>query len=166
MEIWDIYNANRELTGKTMERDDWHMGPDEYHYSVLGLIQRHDGRYLITRRKEDKAWGAGWWEFPGGAVRAGEKPTEAVVRELGEETAIDVSGVPGELVWQYTRVNPDEGNNYFMDVFRFTLDFNEDEVHVQEEEVSSFKLATAAEIRSLADQGIFLHYNSIKEIFE
>ncbi|MFR6495309.1 MAG: NUDIX domain-containing protein [Ruminococcus sp.] len=28
--------------------------------------------YLITRRKLDKEWAPGWWEVPGGGVRAGE----------------------------------------------------------------------------------------------
>ena len=166
MEIWDIYDANRQRTGKTMRRDDWHMQPGEYHLSVIGAIQKPDGRYLITQRKEDKPWGAGWWEFPGGAVRAGEESEQAVVRELGEETGLDLSQVRGKRVFGYERVNPDEQNNYFMDVYRFCFDFDEAAVKVQEEEVAGFMLATADQIRALADQGIFLHYESIRSIFE
>jgi 8-oxo-dGTP diphosphatase len=166
MEIWDIYDANRQRTGKTMARDDWRMKPGEYHISVIGAIQKPDGRYLITQRKEDKPWGAGWWEFPGGAVRAGEEPDQAVARELGEETGLDVSSVSRERVYSYERVNPDEQNNYFMDVYRLRFDFEEADVKVQEEEVAGFMLATADEIRAFADQGIFLHYDSICSIFE
>lgn len=49
-----------------------------------------DGRVLIARRPQDKAM-AGLWEFPGGKVKPGELPEAAVVRELKEELAIDIT---------------------------------------------------------------------------
>jgi 8-oxo-dGTP diphosphatase len=49
-----------------------------------------DGRVLISKRPEGKQLG-GLWEFPGGKVEAGERPEAALVRELKEELAIDVS---------------------------------------------------------------------------
>jgi 8-oxo-dGTP diphosphatase len=47
-----------------------------------------DGRVLIARRPEGKPL-AGWWEFPGGKVEAGESPEMAVVRELREELGVE-----------------------------------------------------------------------------
>lgn len=58
MELWDIYNENKEKTGRTMKRNDWNMKLDEFHLTVLGVIKRPDGTYLITRRKLDKEWAA------------------------------------------------------------------------------------------------------------
>ena len=49
-----------------------------------------DGRVLISRRPEGKPL-AGLWEFPGGKVEGGERPEIALIRELKEELAIDVS---------------------------------------------------------------------------
>ena len=76
MEFWDIYNEKKEKTGRTMKRNDWNMKPDEFHLTVLGVLQRPDGRYLITRRRMDKEWAAGWWEVPGGGVKNGAKAQE------------------------------------------------------------------------------------------
>ncbi len=49
-----------------------------------------DGRVLIAKRPEGKAM-VGLWEFPGGKVRDGELPEEALVRELDEELGIDIT---------------------------------------------------------------------------
>ena len=71
-EIWDIYDVNKQLTGRTMKRNDWNMQPGDYHLTVLGVIRNADGRYLITRRVQTKTWAAGWWEVSGGGVMGGE----------------------------------------------------------------------------------------------
>lgn len=44
MELWDIYDKNKKLTGRTMVRNDWNMAPGDYHLTVLGVIQRPDGK--------------------------------------------------------------------------------------------------------------------------
>ena len=48
-----------------------------------------DGRVLIAQRPPGKAM-AGLWEFPGGKIEAGERPEEALIRELAEELGIAV----------------------------------------------------------------------------
>ena len=48
-----------------------------------------DGRVLMARRPEGKTL-AGLWEFPGGKVEQGERPEDALIRELKEELGINV----------------------------------------------------------------------------
>ena len=47
-----------------------------------------DNRVLIAKRPEGKAM-AGLWEFPGGKLEVGERPEQALVREVKEELDIE-----------------------------------------------------------------------------
>ena len=52
-------------------------------------VVEHAGKYLIGLRPEGVPL-AGYWEFPGGKVHAGESPEAAAVRECLEETGLAV----------------------------------------------------------------------------
>ena len=69
---------------------------------VVAAVVERDGRYLITRRLEGTHL-AGLWEFPGGKILPGEKPEDALRRELQEELGIEAE--VGELIetvdWTY-----------------------------------------------------------------
>ena len=165
-EFWDIYDSEKRVTGRLMRRNDWCLKDGEYHLTVLGVIARNDGRFLITKRVMTKSWAPGWWEVSGGAAMAGEDSLKAVKREVLEETGLDVSGWDGGYLFTYKRENPGEGDNYFVDVYRFVSDFGESDVKPQEEETDGFMLATKEEIEQFAKEGIFLHYDSIKQAFD
>ena len=165
MEFWDIYDENKQLTGRTMKRNEWCLKEGEYHLTVLGVIARPDGTFLITKRVMTKAWAPGWWEVSGGGVQAGESSEEAVRREVKEETGLDVRNAEGGYAFTYKRVNPDEGDNYFVDVYRFVMDIDEKDVSFQEAEIDGHMFATREQIESFAKEGKFLHYDSIKQVF-
>lgn len=57
---------------------------------VAAALLDVDGRVLLAQRPQGKAL-AGLWEFPGGKVEAGERPEQALIRELKEELGIDVA---------------------------------------------------------------------------
>ena len=86
---------------------------------MLGVIHRPDGRFLITRRVMTKAWAPGWWEVSGGAVQAGEDSKVAVVRETVKRQVLMCQVALMAIAFTYRRDNPDEGDNYFVDVYRF-----------------------------------------------
>ncbi|MCR5254778.1 MAG: NUDIX domain-containing protein [Acetatifactor sp.] len=165
-ERWDIYDKNKMKTGRTMKRNDWCLKDDEYHLTVLGVVRRRDGKFLISKRVMTKSWAPGWWEVSGGACMAGEESEEAVKREVLEETGLDVSNAEGGYCFTYHRENPGKGDNYFVDVYKFIMDFDESDVSMQEEETDGYKLATLDEIKEIAKRGEFLHYDSIKAVFD
>ena len=72
----------------------------------------------------------------------------------------------GILCFLISASNPGERNNYFVDMYQFILDFDDKDVKVQDKEVLEFSIATIDEVKQYAKQGIFLHYDSIRQIFE
>lgn len=166
MELWDIYDKNKKPTGRTMKRNDWHLKDGEYHLTVLGVVAREDGTFLITKRVMTKAWAPGWWEVSGGAAQAGEASYDAVLREVKEETGLDVSNAQGGYLFTYKRENPGEGDNYFVDVYRFVMDISDEDLKLQTEETDGYMFATKKQIEAFAAEGKFLHYDSIRKAFE
>jgi ADP-ribose pyrophosphatase YjhB (NUDIX family) len=66
---------------------------------VGGLAYDDEGRILLVRRRNDP--GSGLWSVPGGRVEPGETDTQAVIREMAEETGLAVE--PGALVGRVRR---------------------------------------------------------------
>ncbi|MFL6130431.1 MAG: DUF2087 domain-containing protein [Mycobacteriales bacterium] len=56
--------------------------------AAYGLVHDRDGRVLLTHLCRSKYRGR--WTLPGGGLDFGERPRDAVVREIREETGLDV----------------------------------------------------------------------------
>ena len=86
MEFNDIYDENRQLTGRVHRRgSSWKQG--EYGLVVCVWVYDGEGKVLLTRRAKGKSF-AGTWENSGGAAKTGETSRQAIARELFEETGI------------------------------------------------------------------------------
>jgi 8-oxo-dGTP diphosphatase len=59
--------------------------------SVRMIIQDNNGNCLIIKRSSISKSNAGKWEFPGGKIESGEEFYEALLREVKEETALEVN---------------------------------------------------------------------------
>ena len=56
---------------------------------AVGVLLQDDGAFLLTSRPPGKVY-AGYWEFPGGKLEAGETVEQALRRELQEEIGITI----------------------------------------------------------------------------
>ena len=68
---------------------------------AVGVLLRADGAFLLTSRPEGKAY-AGYWEFPGGKLEAGETVEQALRRELQEEIGITIQDA---MLWKTERID-------------------------------------------------------------
>mgnify|MGYP006290142937 FL=1 len=68
---------------------------------AVGVLLQADGAFLLTSRPPGKVY-AGYWEFPGGKLEAGETVQQALARELHEEIGIDIEDC---TLWKVERVD-------------------------------------------------------------
>ncbi len=84
---------------------------------VAGIIELQ-GQLLICQRRRGGVF-ALKWEFPGGKVRRGETPWEALTRELREELAVEAC--IGRQIYQVQHRNAETDEEYHLSFFLVTL---------------------------------------------
>lgn len=70
--------------------------PPSHRVGTFAIIRDEQGRVLLSRRSD-----SGWWNLPGGGVEPHESVAEGLVREVREETGLEV--VAGRLVGVYSK---------------------------------------------------------------
>ena len=155
-ELCDIYNADRERTGKIFERNTAvNLSAGEYRLIVHICIFNAKGEMLIQQRQAFKSYFANFWDITvGGAVMAGETSAQAGERETFEELGIHIS-----LKNKHPSVslNFSEG---FGEVYLIEKDdIVPEKLPLQYEEVNAVQWATQEQIFSMIDNGTFIPYN-------
>lgn len=150
MEQWDIYDENRNRTGKIVDAGAEH-GEGEFHLVVTLCLFDHQDRMLIQRRSEDKALWPGLWDVTvGGSAIAGENSREAIQRETREELGLDL-----ELGRPAFTVNYAQG---FDDVYVLRHNVDIEELAVPNQEVAEVRWVGYHKVIELMRAGQFLPY--------
>ena len=88
-EVWDAYDAEGNKLGIDIYRDE--PVPDGMHHIVVEIyLITKDGKMLTTQRHPNKGYPLKW-EVTGGSIVKGETSKQGAIRELLEETGIEVS---------------------------------------------------------------------------
>lgn len=146
MEIWDLYDENKNVTGKYCLRGD-EIPENFYHLVVHVWIKNDKGEYLISQRAEDRPTFPLMWECVGGSVLKGENSIQGAIRETKEEVGIDLEKIEGSLV--YSKVRKIENKNNIMDVWLFKYNGVVELENATTNEVSDVKWMTKEQIREL-----------------
>lgn len=144
VEIFDLYDADGNKTGKTVRRGDSH-DRSLYHMIVSAMVTNDRGEILISRRHPAKV-GGGMLEIMAGAAVTGETSIEAVIRELGEELGINASA--DEFIF-IRRVHMDTERPHFFDVWQTIKDVEAETLSLQAEEVTEAFWMPIDEVKGL-----------------
>ncbi len=162
MEMIDIYDENKEKTGKILPRGKG-LTKGQYMLYVLAILEDEYGKLLATKRSNDKKWGAGAWEIPGGSVKAGEDSQTAVLREVAEETGLEIGKNKGKLIYSYKNEDAESGDNYFVDIYHFKGCFDKSKIKVNPDEVTDYRFVDVDNMEELEKEEGFLHYERLRK---
>lgn len=160
-EIWDIYDENRNLTGKTIKRCDHPRGENEYHLAVHIWIKNSKGEWLISKRTPNKHFPL-MWECTGGSVITGEDSLTGALREVKEELGISLDKEKGSIYRSLKRTVYHD----FCDVWIFEHDCDIKDVVFQEGETCDAMWASSDKILKLIEDKEFVPLDNMKYVFE
>ena len=157
-ELWDVYDVNRNLTGRFHHRGD-PLQPGDYHMVVHVWLRNSKGQFLITKRSPNKGF-PNMWECTGGSALAGDDSLSAAMREVKEETGLTLLPETGKVILSGS------GSDYFYDIWLFEQDFDLTDVVLLEGETCDAKYASEEEILQMQATGVFVPYEYLEEIFQ
>ena len=145
MEWNDVYDADRQLTGRVHRRGTpWRKG--EYGLVVCVWVYDGRGKILLTRRAPQKTF-AGTWENSGGAAKAGEDSRRAICRELFEETGIRAG------VREFELLNTTRDKNTFYDHYCLRKSVALEDIVLLPGETDCAKWVSFSQIHAMIQQG-------------
>ena len=152
MEIWDLYDENKNKVGKELERG---PVPDGYFHLVVHIwIKNSKNEYLIAKRAANRSVYPLKDECVGGSVLAGETSLQGAIREVYEEVGLNFNSADFKLVQSDVRreVNGKKFND-IVDIWLVEFNGKVDLSKATTDEVDSVKWCTIDEIKDLFNSG-------------
>ena len=159
MEYFDVLNKNREHLNYTKLRGTT-LKDHEYNQSAeIWII--NNNKILLTQRSKEKSHPL-MWEIPGGMTLANETTDVTIIRELKEETNINLDNTDIKLIDTHIY------KNQFIDIYLSYKNIDVNNIKLQKEEVSDFKFVSKDEFLEMINNNeivpaVITRFNMIKE---
>lgn len=144
MEKFDILDINGKVTGEIADKGT-NLQDGQYYLGVHAYIHNSSNEFLLQQRALDKDFLPGEWDIHLGHVMAGETSKEGMIREIGEELGLDFPSEEMRLIkrvfWHI--------HNHIIDVYFLNIDFNLEDLSLQEDEVIGAKTVSKYEMLSM-----------------
>ncbi|MDO5378710.1 MAG: NUDIX domain-containing protein [Clostridia bacterium] len=150
-ELWDLYDARGQKTGRTMIRGQ-EVPAGLYHLAVHIWPINDKGEYLIQRRAPTVQWSPNLWAATGGSAVSGEDALSAGLRELREELGYRAAAQEMALLAHLRR------SSSFCSVFTISLNCDASAFVLQKEEVSAVRWCSQAQIMRMVADNAFYNY--------
>ena len=124
MELWDVYDINRNKTGKVIDRhSNDRLSAGEYHLVTEAIIINSRNEILLTKRASTKQKYPLMWECTCGSCIKGENTLQAILRELKEELGLNFKKNEANFYKTLRDYNAKD----FKDIIVPTIDFNKED---------------------------------------
>ena len=161
-ELLEVLNENGVGTGRPETRKEIHR-QGLWHRAIIVALVNDENKILIQKRASTKEKFPGLWDLSvAGHVPYGFDSVACAASEVMEEIGYMLpKGVQLKdfrFMTSFRSILPLSDTfleNQFYDFFIYNANVKLEEIHVQESEVSEVRYATAFEIKSMAEQGLF-----------
>ncbi|MFC0272959.1 NUDIX domain-containing protein [Metabacillus herbersteinensis] len=152
MELWDVYDINRNKTDRTWVRGE-ELQPGDNHLVIHVCIFNSNGDMLIQQRQPFKEGWPNMWDLTvGGSAIAGDTSQTAAQRELYEEIGLKLDF---QQIRPHLTINFEKG---FDDIYLIEKNVQLHMLTLQYEEVQNVKWASKGEILTMIKNGEFIPY--------
>ena len=161
MELRDLYDSNRNLTGETIFKGE-QIPEGRYILVVLVFIQNSEGKFLIQKRSEISN---GKYATTGGHPKSGENSMQGILTEVEEEISLKLNPVDLQLFLS----GKSEDDRIFWDAYYTKKDIEDiKNLKLQKEEVDYLEWFSKDEITELMKQNKFFkqHYFEFESLLE
>lgn len=158
MEYFDLYDRKGKKLNKIMNRGTSNL-PGEYHRVVHIWIINSKNEYLIQQRNKATDRHPYQWAPTAGAVKSGETPLQAAIRETKEEIGLSLKDEDLSLLESIYVDNPKA--NFIIDLFLAKKDVDLKSLVMEKNEVKDIGLATKNDIIKLLKNKQFWDFNEL-----
>ena len=156
-EIIDVYDENKQKTGKTILRGKERLQKGEYVLATKAIFVNSKKQILISKRSDAKPKNPGLWEIgAGGCSLTGETSLQAIIREIKEELGLDLNNKKGIFFKGY------KDDHIFFDIWLYNIDVKISDLNFSDNEVVDAKWVEIDEYMNLHNQAMLANYKSFE----